>query len=504
MSPDGDSLHSEGSPQQELFLAASAPVIEPALRDDFPAQRFGQESSQILPSVIALDPERYLPALQSSFSNRSDMLNCPRLVYEHLRRSKGRELDSSPEDRSIYLMTSLKSLPEVLGGIVHDAIAFALSEACGKQLGQNQFAAPRIVSLDELLNRSNREYARIIGLSAGASRLHFASDPKRFPLLIEDAFEMHGIPFSIGGRENVPAHVWRAELWDDIKTCLTNFYSLFFAPKSLTLNSAGQAEAAAAGFSALRPGRFPYGDFISIEGWRELAFSSDSSGAGGRSASWPHFTLPITHRVRLPDGTIRRQGYEAKNICILDFAYAEPDRNSWKDGEMHPGKVIICDWKTNQLDPETGRPFGAKARHHLEQLAEYGVYMLGQFPELEPKDIIIRVYYLRGDKWTASERVEEYSVESLDSSPGLERTRQAIRKGMEDRANRFIDPLGSSTDIRLWPTTDNKSHCQHCKVAGSCDGAPHDVRAKMSFPFVTVPHESKQGALRIIDEGLSG
>ena len=266
-------------PQMELDLFCAS-----TQGSEFPTLDFERTAAREALPLIALDPARAYPALQSSFSNRSQLEDCPRQTFEHLRRYRGSKPDAAPEDREIYLLTTLQTLPEVLGHIVHDAIAFSLSEACGKQIGAKEFAPSRIVPLDELLTRASRKREQIIGLSAAASRLHYSADPKRFPLLLEDVLEMHRRPVAIGERHDVPAHVWREEIWRDIKECITNFYELFFAPTVLGVDSEGHAHAGTAGFTKLRPGRFPVGDYLSIEGWRESSFSSDSQGSERSSA----------------------------------------------------------------------------------------------------------------------------------------------------------------------------------------------------------------------------
>lgn len=188
---------------------------------------------------------------------------------------------------------------------------------------------------------------------------------------------------------------------------------------------------------------------------------------------------------------------------MIDFAHAEPDRSTWSDAHTPPGRIVISDWKTNKLDPATGRPFGKTGGKHLEQLAEYAVYMMEHFPGVSPEDILLRVYYLRGNGIPAARRVEEYSAVSIDPSPGMAKTRERIRLGMQDRANRFIDPETDHTDAQYWPTTENTAHCRYCKVAGRCEGAPPEVRERMNFSFHTPGAAAGSATLEIIDEGLS-
>ncbi|MBX7136772.1 MAG: PD-(D/E)XK nuclease family protein [Oligoflexia bacterium] len=468
---------------------------------DLSGAQFGSAAARVAASIpkIALDPRRRYPALQSSYSHRKTMEDCPRQSYEYSRREKGRDPEADPRDREIFLRTTLKSSPEILGHAVHEAAAYALSTLCGEKLGENQYAPSRIVTLDELLDRASRWYIRIMGLSAGASRLHFAADPERFPLLVEDVLEMNRRPLEVERVGVVAMHKWRSELWSDINTCITNFYTLFFAPRVQGLTDGGFLSQATGGFAQLKPGRYPAGDFLTIEGWRESEFSSDSVGAHARSNEWPHFLLPIVHTIRDHTGSLVRRGFDAKNLCILDFAYAEPERDSWHEGRHSPGRIVICDWKTNTLDPETNRPWGGKARQHLQQLSEYAVYMLELFPELTPQDIILRLYYLRGEGISAEDRVEEYSAASIDSSPGMAVTRERIRLAIQDRANRFFDPVTGQTELSLWPYAENKSTCTYCKVAGICDGAPPETRAAMNFDIISM---RPSGTDKPVDEGI--
>jgi hypothetical protein len=489
------------APQLELALEYfQTPLAEIGFGT---ASQEAAAASKVEEGAIAepvLDPNKRYPALQSSFSLRKSLDECPRQNFEWMRRTPGRLPDADPADRNVFLKTSLKTSPEFLGHAVHDAISYALTEACGRKLGESQFAPSRIVSLEELLERASRTYSKVIGLSAGASRLHFAINPDRFPLFVEDVLEMNGKPLIVEGKGRMPMYQWREELWKDIKICIQNFYTLVFAPENQTLTGDGKLAHTIGGFSQLKPGRFPHGDFVSIEGWQESDFSSDSIGIEtSRAAEWAHFKMPITHKIRDTEGNLRQQKFNAKNICIIDFAYAEPDRANWQEGSRSPGKVYICDWKTNRLDAETNRPGGRKTKDHLQQLSEYALFIMESFPELTPHDIILRVYYLRDEGIPLEKRVEEYSAASLDSSPKMARTHEKIRRAIEDRANRFFDPVTGQTDVSLWPYTEKTYMCNYCKIASDCGGAPEEARETWTFDLVSA---TKLGRKDSVDEGL--